>query len=113
MFAVPHAVSVTGSDGRTQQTGELKPGGRDAVVDAMKADSEFAKLVQTRDDGTVLRVLSPGKGADGGSFDPDYLASYIDEAWATYADTDLIVKPFADQPDRKSTRLNSSHANIS
>ncbi|MEV4702380.1 glycoside hydrolase family 64 protein [Actinoplanes sp. NPDC049316] len=100
MFAVPHEVSVTGSDSRTQATGELKPGGRGAVVDAMKADPEFAKLVQTRDDGTVLRVLSPGKGADGGSFDPDYLASYIDEAWAAYATTDLVVKPFADQPDK-------------
>ena len=100
MFAVPHEVSVTGSDGRTQATGELKPGGRDAVVEAMKDDPEFAKLVQTGDDGTVLRVLSPGKGADGGSFDPDYLASYIDEAWAAYTDTDLVVKPFADQPDK-------------
>ncbi|MEV4636886.1 beta-1,3-glucanase family protein [Actinoplanes sp. NPDC049548] len=100
MFAVPHAVSVTGSDGRTQATGELKAGGRDAVVDAMRGDEEFSKLVQTRDDGTVLRVLSPGKGADGGSFDPQYLASYIDEAWATYATTDLVVKPFAEQPDK-------------
>ncbi|WP_369077131.1 glycoside hydrolase family 64 protein [Symbioplanes lichenis] len=100
MFGVPHAVSVTGSDGTTARTGELKPGGRNAVIDAMKADADFSSLIQTRADGTVLRVLSPGKGADGGSFDPDYLAGYIDQAWAAYAGTDLTVKPFADQPDK-------------
>jgi glycosyl hydrolase family 64 (putative beta-1,3-glucanase) len=100
MFAVPHAVSVTGSDGQTAQTGELEAGGRDTVIDAMKANESFSGLVQTRDDGTVLRVLSPGKGADGGNFDPDYLAPYIDEAWAAYAGTDLTVQPFADQPDK-------------
>ncbi|MEV8508141.1 beta-1,3-glucanase family protein [Actinoplanes sp. NPDC051475] len=100
MFAVPHEVSVTGSNGQTLATGKLKPGGRDAVVDAMRADDEFSKLVQTAADGTVLRVLSPGKGADGGSFDPGYLASYIDKAWVTYVTTDLVVKPFAEQPDK-------------
>jgi hypothetical protein len=100
MFAVPHKVSVTGSDGRTESTGELKAGGRNAVIDGLKADSEFAKLVQTRGDGTVLRVLAPGKGADAGGFDPNYLAGYIDQAWAAYADADLTVKPFTDQPDK-------------
>jgi len=100
MFAVPHAVSVTGSDGQTAKTGELEAGGRNTVIDAMKDNESFSGLVQTRDDGTVLRVLSPGKGADGGNFDPDYLAPYIDEAWAAYAGTDLTVQPFADQPDK-------------
>ncbi|GAA2476027.1 beta-1,3-glucanase family protein [Winogradskya humida] len=100
MFAVPHKVSVTGSDGQTQATGELKAGGRNAVIDALKADADFSKLVQTREDGTVLRVLSPGKGADAGGFDPNYLAGYIDEAWAAYANADLTVTPFLDQPDK-------------
>jgi hypothetical protein len=98
MFAVPHSVDVTGSDGRNLKTGELKPGGHDAVIDGLRANSEFAKLVQTRADGTVLRALAPGKGADAGGFDPNYLAGYIDEAWAAYAGADLTVKPFADQP---------------
>ncbi|WP_250036089.1 glycoside hydrolase family 64 protein [Paractinoplanes maris] len=100
MFAVPHKVSVTGSDGNTLETGELKPGGHNAVVDGLEADADFAKLVQTRADGTVLRVLSPGKGADAGGFDPDYLAGYIDRAWSAYANADLTVKPFLDQPDK-------------
>jgi hypothetical protein len=100
MFAVPHSVSVTGSDGKTAVTGELKAGGRDAVINAMKADASFSGLVRTRSDGTVLRVLAPGKGADSGGFDPNYLASYIDKAWAAYTGTDLTVKPFADQPDK-------------
>ncbi len=100
MFAVPHKVGVTGSDGQTLETGELKPGGHTAVIDGIKADPDFAKLIQTRDDGTVLRVLSPGKGADAGGFDPDYLAGYIDQAWGAYATTDLTVRPFLDQPDK-------------
>ena len=100
MFAVPHSVSVTGSDGRTLTTGLLKPGGRQAVIDGMKADPDFAKLVKTRDDGTVLRVLAPGKGAEGSGFPADYLDGYIDRAWAAYANTDLTVRPFLDQPDK-------------
>jgi hypothetical protein len=99
MFAVPHAVSVTGSDGTTAVTGQLKPGGRQAVIDGVRADASFRNLVQTRADGTVLRVLAPGKGADAGDFDADYLGGYIDRAWAAYADADLTVKPFAEQPD--------------
>lgn len=100
MFAVPHSVSVTGSDGRTLTTGLLKPGGRDAVINGLKADPDFGRLVQTRSDGTVLRVLAPGKGADAGGFPADYLDGFIDRAWAAYANTDLTVRPFLDQPDR-------------
>ncbi|WP_249997492.1 beta-1,3-glucanase family protein [Actinoplanes sp. M2I2] len=103
MFAVPHKVSVTGSDGRTLETGELKPGGHRAVIDGLRADADFAKLVQTRDDGTVLRVLSPGKGADAGGFDPNYLAGSIDRAWSAYENADLTVRPFLDQPDKAFT----------
>ncbi|GGK80086.1 beta-1,3-glucanase family protein [Mangrovihabitans endophyticus] len=99
MFAVPHAVSVTGSDGGTLTTGELKPGGRQAVIDGIAADPAWAGLVQRRDDGTVLRVLAPGKGADVGNFPSDYLDGFIDSAWAAYANADLTVKPFAEQPD--------------
>jgi hypothetical protein len=99
MFAVPHAVSVTGSDGATLKTGELEPGGRDKVIAGIKADDSFKDLIQTGPDGTVLRVLSPGKGADAGAFDPNYLDPYIDEAWAAYAGSDLTVAPFKEQPE--------------
>ena len=99
MFAVPHAVSVTSSDGTTDETGELKPDGRDKVIEGLKAEEGFDDLIQTAADGTVLRVLSPGKGADAGEFDPDYLDPYIDEAWAAYAIKDLTVAPFKEQPE--------------
>jgi hypothetical protein len=99
MFAVPHAVSVTGSDGQTQETGRLKPGGRQAVIDGLRADPVFGGLVQTRDDGTVLRVLAPGKGTDRGDFPADFLDGFIDAAWSTYASTELVVRPFLDRPD--------------
>ncbi len=100
MFAVPHSVSVTGSNGQTAVTGKLKPGGRDAVIDGIRADSVFSGLVQSRDDGTVLRVLAPGKGADVGNFPDDYLAGFIDSAWAAYTGKNLTVRPFGDQPDK-------------
>jgi len=97
MFAVPHAVSVTSGNGETSTTGRLEDGGRDTIIDGLRADAAFRGLVQERSDGTVLRVLAPGKGADAGDFDESYLSSYIDSAWSAYAGSDLTVKPFADQ----------------
>jgi hypothetical protein len=98
MFAVPHSVRVTGSDGRTAETGKLEPGGRAAIINGIRDDAAFRGLVQDRDDGTVLRVLAPGKGADAGHFPSDYLDGFIDSAWAAYQNTDLTVRPFVEQP---------------
>lgn len=98
MFAVPHAVSVTGADGTTGHTGAVLPGGRQAVIDGVSATPEWAGAVHTRADGTVLRVLSPGKAAGAGLMAADYLEPYIAEAWAAYTDRTLTVVPFGDQP---------------
>ncbi|MDE9366957.1 beta-1,3-glucanase family protein [Luteipulveratus sp. YIM 133132] len=101
MFAVPHAVSVTGSDGSTSTTGEPKPGGRQAVIDTLRSDPAWSRSVYTRSDGTVLRVLAPGKAAGAGQLDPGYLDSYISSAWDAYASKTLTVQPFGDRPDTK------------
>ncbi|WP_236049663.1 beta-1,3-glucanase family protein [Paractinoplanes ovalisporus] len=101
MFAVPHAITVTGGDGKTLKTGELKPNGRQRVIDAIKASPDFAKSVVTRGDGTVLRVLAPGKAADAGLMNPTYLDGYITSAWNAYASKNLTVVPFSDQPNNK------------
>ncbi|RYB94817.1 sugar hydrolase [Nocardioides oleivorans] len=101
MFAVPHAVSVTEANGNFLETGRLKAGGRDAVINGLRDQGGWDGLIRTRGDGTVLRVLAPGKGADSGSFDPDYLAPYIDEAWGAYSSRTLTVQPFGDRPDVK------------
>ncbi|MEV6492101.1 beta-1,3-glucanase family protein [Actinoplanes sp. NPDC051633] len=101
MFAIPHVVSVQGGDGRTMRTGEVKPGGRQRVIDAIRATPGFAKTVTTRADGTVLRVLAPGKAADGGAFDPAYLDPYIAGAWNAYTSKVLTVQPFGDRPEIK------------
>ena len=103
MFAVPHIVSVTGSSGAVTSTGELKSGGRQRVIDAIKASPDFAKSVVTRTDGTVLRVLAPGKAADAGLMSPTYLDSAIASAWNAYQNKNLTVVPFSDQPDQKFT----------
>ncbi|MEU4556889.1 beta-1,3-glucanase family protein [Actinoplanes sp. NPDC023936] len=100
MFAVPHVVSVSNGT-RTIRTGEVKPGGRQRVIDAITADSAFAKSVVTGSDGTVLRVLAPGKAADAGLMSPSYLDPYITSAWSAYRDRTLTVVPFTDQPGVK------------
>jgi hypothetical protein len=101
MFAVPHVVSVRGGDGRTVRTGEVKPGGRQRVIDRIKQQPGFADTVQTRADGTVLRVLAPGKAADGGRFSATYLDPYITSAWNAYTSRTLTVVPFGDRPDTR------------
>ncbi|MEV4636797.1 beta-1,3-glucanase family protein [Actinoplanes sp. NPDC049548] len=109
MFAVPHIVSVQGGDGATQKTGELKPGGRQKVIDSLKAEPAFAKSVQTRSDGTVLRVLAPGKAADAGLMSATYLDPYINRAWNAYTSKTLTVVPFTDQPNKKFTGRTSGN----
>ncbi|MFG1603872.1 beta-1,3-glucanase family protein [Actinoplanes sp. NPDC049265] len=101
MFAVPHVVSVRGGDGKTIKAGELKAGGRQRVINAIKSQPGFEKTVVTRADGTVLRVLAPGKAADGGRFSPTYLDPYITEAWNAYTGKTLTVTPFLDRPEVK------------
>jgi hypothetical protein len=101
MFAVPHIVSVQGGTGATSRTGEVVSGGRQKVIDAIKANSDFAKSVVTRSDGTVLRVLAPGKAADAGLMSPTYLDPYINSAWNAYTSKTLTVVPFTDQPNNK------------
>jgi glycosyl hydrolase family 64 (putative beta-1,3-glucanase)/cellulose binding protein with CBM2 domain len=101
MFAVPHVVSVTNGAGTTIRTGEVKAGGRQRVIDTIKASPDFAKSVVTRADGTVLRVLAPGKAADAGLMSPTYLDSSIAAAWNAYASKVLTVVPFTDRPDHK------------
>ncbi|MFF5294196.1 beta-1,3-glucanase family protein [Paractinoplanes globisporus] len=101
MFAVPHIVSVTGGSGAVTSTGELKAGGRQRVIDTIKAAPDFARSVVTRSDGTVLRVLAPGKAADAGLMSPTYLDSSIASAWNAYTSRTLTVVPFGDRPDTK------------
>jgi hypothetical protein len=101
MFAVPHVVTVTGGNGVTSRTGEVVANGRQKVIDAVKASPDFAKSVITGSDGTVLRVLAPGKAADAGLMNPNYLDPYITKAWNTYTSKTLTVIPFTDQPGVK------------
>jgi hypothetical protein len=101
MFAVPHAVTVTGANGVTKRTGDLVANGRNAVIDGIRGQSGWANTVYTRSDGTVLRVLAPGKAAGAGLLSPTYLDSYIASAWNAYTTKTLTVVPFANQPSVK------------
>lgn len=98
MFAVPHEVSATGQDGTTRSAGALVPGGREQVIATMRANPAWARTVVTRGDGTVLRVLAPGKAAGAGLLEPGYLDGYIAWAWQQYASRPLTVTPFLDNP---------------
>ncbi|MFI5910369.1 beta-1,3-glucanase family protein [Dactylosporangium sp. NPDC051541] len=101
MFAVPHAVTVTGASGATQRTGDLVNDGRNAVINGVKGQAGWANSVYTRSDGTVLRVLSPGKAIGAGQVSSTVLDSYITSAWNAYTSKTLTVVPFADQPNTK------------
>ena len=100
MFAVPHAVSVVGSGG-SKKTGELLNNGRDNVINGIKAQAGWGNTAYTRSDGTVLRVLAPGKAAEAGLMDANILSSYITSAWNAYTSKTLTVVPFGDQPNTK------------
>ncbi|WNV88205.1 beta-1,3-glucanase family protein [Umezawaea sp. Da 62-37] len=100
-FAVPHEVSVTGASGATSRTGNLVNNGRENVINAVRQQAGWANSVVTRSDGTVLRVLAPGKAAGAGLMDANYLQPYIDQAWSAYASKTLTVVPFGDQPGIK------------
>jgi hypothetical protein len=101
MFAVPHAVTVTNGAGVTKRTGDLVANGRDNVINQIRGASGWANTVYTRSDGTVLRVLSPGKAAGAGLLSTTYLDSYINSAWNAYTGRTLTVVPFGDQPNTK------------
>ncbi|MGN9809273.1 beta-1,3-glucanase family protein [Micromonospora sp. BQ11] len=98
MFAVPHAVSVTGANGVTTRTGDVVSNGRNAIIDGIRSQPGWANTVYTRSDGTVLRVLAPGKAAGAGLLSSTYLDSYIASAWNAYTTRTLTVVPFANQP---------------
>jgi len=100
MFAVPHTVTVTGASG-TRKSGELVANGRDSTINGIAAQSGWANTVVRRSDGTVLRVLAPGKAAGAGLLSTTYLDPYIASAWSAYTSKTLTVVPFADQPGTK------------
>lgn len=101
MFAIPHAVSVTGSDGQTIRRGDVVANGRDNIINQVRSQPEFARSVHTRSDGTVLRVLAPGKAMEGGLMNANYLDSYITSAWNSYAGRTLTVVPRVNEPNRR------------
>ncbi|GIE80471.1 hypothetical protein Aph02nite_64210 [Actinoplanes philippinensis] len=109
MFAIPHEVSVTGGSGVVTKTGDLVANGRQKVIDAVRANPDFAKSVVTRSDGTVLRVLAPGKAADAGLMSATYLDSYITSAWNAYTSKNLTVVPFGDRPEVRYTGRTSGN----
>jgi hypothetical protein len=100
MFAVPHTVSVSSAAG-TRSTGTVVANGRANIINAIKAQPGWAGSVYTRADGTVLRVLAPGKAAEAGNLSTTYLDSYITSAWNAYSSKTLTVMPFGDQPNIK------------
>lgn len=46
MFAVPHAVTVTGAGGVTKRTGDVVAGGRNAIINGIRAQSGWASAVR-------------------------------------------------------------------
>ncbi|MER6560117.1 glycoside hydrolase family 64 protein [Streptomyces sp. NPDC001027] len=99
MFSAPYAVGVQRADGSTLSTGHLKPGGYNGFFNALRGQpGGWANLIQTRSDGSVLRVLSPLYGVETGALPAGVMDDYVNRVWQKYATTTLTVTPFADQP---------------
>jgi hypothetical protein len=102
MFSIPHVVAVTGSTGVTTKAGQPVANGRNQIFDTIAGLSGgWAGLINTRADGTRLRVLAPRLGIESGVFSATYLDSYINQVWTTYQSTTLTVVPFQQQPNLK------------
>ncbi|MFF2524629.1 glycoside hydrolase family 64 protein [Streptomyces liangshanensis] len=101
MFSAPYAVGVRIPNGTTKTTGHLKPGGYNGFYSALRGQSGWGGLIQTRSDGTVLRALSPGHGVGSGALSGTVLNDYINRVWTRYASSTLTVTPFTDQPGIK------------
>jgi hypothetical protein len=102
MFAAPDAVGVKRADGSIATTGELKPGGYTAVLNALRAQpGGWGGLIQTDPSGAVVRALSPGHGIETGAIPNTIMDDYVNRVWAKYSAETLTVTPFADQPSTK------------
>ncbi|WP_443033452.1 glycoside hydrolase family 64 protein [Streptomyces sp. ACA25] len=99
MFSAPYSVGVEGSDGTVQTTGELKPGAYGEFFDALRNQDGWSDLIQTREDGSVLRALSPGHGIGVGGVAPDAMDDYVNRVWDHYSNETLTVTPFSYDPD--------------
>ncbi|MFI8946511.1 glycoside hydrolase family 64 protein [Streptomyces sp. NPDC053750] len=102
MFSAPYTVGVQRADGAVSTTGQLEPGGYQAVFDALRAQpGGWGGLIQTRSDGTVLRALSPLYGLETGALPASAMDDYINRVWQKYTSATLTVTPFADRPGTK------------
>ena len=86
MFSIPLAITLTGK--RTQTTGTLVDGGRAGIFAAIAALPGYRSLIV----GDGLRVIAPGHALDAKLFPTGYFDGYVDQVWATYARTDLLVR---------------------
>ena len=93
-FAAPHEVIATGTDGQIQTAGAMVAGGRQRVIDTIRSLPDFARSVVTAADGSVLRVLAPGKATAAGLMSTTYLDPAIQAAWNRYRSDTLTVQPF-------------------
>ncbi|MEU0007337.1 glycoside hydrolase family 64 protein [Streptomyces sp. NPDC006314] len=102
MFSAPYAVGVQRADGSLSSTGHLKSGGYTGFFNALRGQpGGWAKLIQTRSDGTVLRALSPLYGVETGALPANVMDDYVNRVWQKYSTSTLTVTPFADQPNTK------------
>nr|WP_202557933.1 glycoside hydrolase family 64 protein [Streptomyces sp. SID5789] len=101
MFSAPYTVGVQRGDGSVASAGKLKAGGYNAVFNALRAQSGWGGLIQTRPDGTVLRALSPLYGLETGALPASVLNDYINRVWQKYSTSTLTVTPFGNQPNTK------------
>ena len=61
MFAIPHAVTVTGANGATKRTGDVVNNGRNAIIDGIRAQSGWANTVTPARTGPCCASSHPAR----------------------------------------------------
>lgn len=98
-LAVPARVDVVNRAGARESAGAMVPGGRQSVIDTLRADPAWSRTIVTGPNGRILRVLAPGHATSAGLLSPTYLDPAIARAWDAYRTRTLTVRPFPERPE--------------
>lgn len=99
MFASPYQVGTRNSGGQIKSTGRLKDNGFGAVVNAINSVGYGNSIVYRGSQ--VLRVLAPSHAIGAGRLPSNLLDGYIHSAWDHYKSRDLVMVPWAHEPNNR------------
>ncbi|MFD5226363.1 beta-1,3-glucanase family protein [Microbacterium sp. NPDC058342] len=97
-FSAPYQVGLKKQDGTVISTGRLKTDAYNDFFAKLEAQPGWGGLIQRDANGRILRAHSPGHGVDSGMISPSTITGYVDQVWESYRNRDVIITPFAHEP---------------